>query len=126
MVKIISMSLPEQVLTQIDKLNSEMNFSGRSETIRAGIRLLDQENKERSKLKGEIRATLSIIHYHKKDLGLVMHRYQDIVLTHVHNHLDKENCLDVFVLKGEARRILKLVESFESDKAIKNVKLFIV
>lgn len=126
MAKIISMSLPEDVLAELDALTTEIGFSGRSEAIRAGVRLLNQEHKERTQHKGTLNATLSIIHYHKRDMSLLMHTYQDIIITHLHNHLDKEKCLDIFVLKGNASRIRKLVESFEKDKSIRYTKLHVV
>ncbi len=126
MAKIISMSINEVILKEMDGLTKEMGFSGRSETIRAGIRLLNQEYKERLKIKGKINATLSVIHYHKKDMSLLMHKYQDIIVTHLHNHLDNEKCLDIFVLKGDSSKILKLVELFEKDKLIEHVKFYVL
>jgi CopG family nickel-responsive transcriptional regulator len=40
MAKIISMSLTSELLDEIDTLQGELGFSGRSEVIRAGIRML--------------------------------------------------------------------------------------
>ena len=37
---IVSISLNDEILSELDKLQSSMGFSGRSEAIRAGIRHL--------------------------------------------------------------------------------------
>ena len=47
---IISISLNERILKDIDKLERDLGFSGRSEVIRAGVRLLISEEKEKAKL----------------------------------------------------------------------------
>jgi len=126
MAKIISMSLNEVILDEIDRMTSEMGFSGRSETIRAGVRLLSQAHKDRLKLKGRINAILSVIHHHNKDMSLLMHKYQDIIVTHLHNRLDEEKCLDVFVLKGDANKMRRLAEFFEAEKMVEHVKFYVV
>ena len=123
MSRIISMSLPEDTLQQLDQLTREQNWSGRSETIRQGLRLLQQEHKNRTKVTGNIHAILSVIHAPQREVAALTHEYQPIILTHLHNHLNDRHCLDVFVLKGDATRIRKLVNSLERDKKVHQVKL---
>ena len=123
MSKIISMSLPEETLQQLDQLTREQNWSGRSETIRQGLRLLQQEHKNRTKVTGNIHAILSVIHAPQREVAALTHEYQPIILPHLHNHLNDRHCLDVFVLKGDATRIRKLVNSLERDKKVHQVKL---
>ena len=121
--KIISMSLHDDILEEIDSLKKDMGFKGRSETIRAGINSLSAERKNRNKLKGKINATLSVVHNHAKNVGKLTHEYQDIVISHLHNHLDNNKCLDVFILKGNSSLIRDLVERFQKHKKIEQVKL---
>ena len=59
---IISISLNEEILSEIDKLQKSMGFSGRSEIIRAGLRTLISEEKQRSNLSGLIHAILMVVH----------------------------------------------------------------
>lgn len=122
MSHIISISLPEETLQQLDRLTKEQELSGRSETIRQGLRLLQREHKSRTKVSGNIHAILSVIHTHQRDVASLTHDYQPVIVTHLHHHLKEDHCLDVFVLKGDATRIRKLVESLERDKKISNVK----
>ena len=59
---IVSISLPEKFLKEIDEIADDMGFAGRSEVIRTGLRLLLDEKKAKEKLKGEIDAILLVIH----------------------------------------------------------------
>ena len=123
--KIISMSLTDDFLAELDNITKEIGFSGRSETIRAGIKTLREEQRQRSKLKGKINATLSVVHYHAKNIGRLAHDYQDIITSHLHNHLDNDKCLDIFILKGNSELIRNIVDSFQKHKGIGQVKLIV-
>jgi CopG family nickel-responsive transcriptional regulator len=59
---IVSISLNNDILTEIDKLQKALGFSGRSEIVRAGIRNLLAEEKDRQDLYGELFAVLLAIH----------------------------------------------------------------
>ena len=48
---IISISLTDEILNEIDKFQQELGFSGRSEVMRAGARMLLADNKEKGALK---------------------------------------------------------------------------
>ncbi len=124
--EIISMSLKPEILEEIDSLTGEMGFSGRSETIRAGIKALVNEKKERQKLKGEINASLIVVHEHAKNMGKIAHEKQEVIVSHLHNHLDNDKCIDIFVLKGDAKKIRMLVEDMQKNKGVEQVKLAVV
>ena len=59
---IISISLNDVILKELDRLQNRLGFSGRSEAIRAGVRLLISENKGTEKISGEINSILLVIH----------------------------------------------------------------
>ena len=49
---IVSISLNDEILKQIDNLQSTLGFSGRSDAIRAGIRSFVSEEKQKADLSG--------------------------------------------------------------------------
>ena len=55
---IVSISLNNDILTEIDKLQKVLGFSGRSEIVRAGLRNLLAEEKDRQDLSGDLFAVL--------------------------------------------------------------------
>ncbi len=127
MAEIISMSLNDELLKEMDELQRELGFEGRSEMIRAALRMLIADKKENTKMKGVLDAILLTIHDDKytKDVSVIRHKYQDIIKTQVHNHLRNHKCLEIFVLNGEAEKIKDLQEKMQTNKKIEFSKLFV-
>ena len=65
MLAIVSISLNYDILTEIDKLQKALGFSGRSEIVRASTRNLLAEEKDRQDLYGELFTVLLAIHDEK-------------------------------------------------------------
>ena len=111
MVKIISMSLSEELLIEMNRVQKELGYSGRSEIIRAGVRMLLADNKERERLSGQLDSILMVIHSRKAEVVVtkIKHDFEDIIKTQIHNNLKGDKCLEIFTLNGDARRIKELV-----------------
>jgi CopG family nickel-responsive transcriptional regulator len=124
---IVSVSLNERILREIDAIQDEMGFSGRSETIRAAIRMLMADKREKDNLIGVLDATLLVIHDEKSSdaVSKIRHDFSDLVKTQVHNHLENHKCLEIFVVKGEAKRIKMMNNSFQINKNMDYVKLVV-
>jgi CopG family nickel-responsive transcriptional regulator len=124
-VAIVSISLNNDILTEIDKLQKALGFSGRSESVRAGIRNLLAEEKDRQDLYGELFAVLLAIHDEKSDDQVtdMQHDYDRLITTHIHNKIDRDRCLEIFLLKGEAAEIKDMTKKFQSNKKMDHVKL---
>ena len=124
---IVSVSLNQKILHDIDTLQEEMGFSGRSETIRAAIRMLLADKREKDDLKGTIDATLFVIHDEKASdkVSTIRHDYQDLIKTQIHNHLENQKCLEIFVIRGDAKRIKYMTNAFQVNKNLDYVKLFV-
>ncbi|OPX59114.1 MAG: putative nickel-responsive regulator [Methanobacterium sp. PtaB.Bin024] len=107
---IISVSLSEKLLNEIDALKEEAGFSGRSEIIRTSTRLLISENEEKKDLEGHINSILILIHPQKLEdkVTEVKHHFEDIIRTQIHSHLQDNHCLELFILDGDASRIREL------------------
>ena len=124
---IVSLSLNEKILEEIDRIQKEMGYSGRSEIIRAGIRLLITENKENEKLTGELNALIILIHNQDREevVSNIKHDYEDVTNTQIHNHLGNNKCLEIFVLQGKAERIKEMHRLFNTNKKMDIVKLIV-
>ena len=59
---IVSISLNDEILKQIDSLQKNLGFSGRSDAIRAGIRSFVSEEKQKEDLSGNVNAILLVVH----------------------------------------------------------------
>lgn len=124
---IISASLSDTTLQELHRIQKTMGFSGRSEAIRAAIRMLAAESKERETLAGKVRGILLLIHEHEAE-GLVTnvkHTFLDIIYTQLHNRFKEGKCLELFLLEGEADRVKEMTRTFQRADGIEFVRLLV-
>lgn len=126
-MSIISVSLNDVILKEIQKIQKEEGYSARSEVMRAGIRQLISESRGTEKLTGIINSILIIIHSHEVEDAVsdIKHDFKDITKTQIHSHLEKEKCLEIFVLQGNAERIKEMHRLFKINNKMDIVKLII-
>ncbi len=127
MAKIISISLNGEILEQLDFLQKQKGFSGRSEIIRTAIRNLIELEKNSSNCSGKINAVLIVTH---KNLAAdkvsdKRHEFKDVVKTHVHEHLGGK-CVEIFALSGTAQKINLLTNFFKTNKKTISVQLAVI
>ena len=122
---IVSISLNDEILTELDKLQKSMGFSGRSEAIRAGIRSFVSEEKQKSDLSGDLHAILLVVHNDEFDhiVSGITHNFEDLITTHLHSKIDKEKCMELFVIHGDAEKISTITKDFQINKNMDTVKL---
>jgi CopG family transcriptional regulator, nickel-responsive regulator len=122
---IISLSLPEQMVKAMNQIQESVGFSGRSELVRAAIRLLLEDTKEKNALVGNANAVVVVGHasVDEEPVTRLKHSYGDIVRTHIHCKVSQEDCIEVFVLAGEGKQIAAMAKGFEAERKIKSVKL---
>jgi|ERR1051326_2852743 CopG family transcriptional regulator, nickel-responsive regulator len=122
---IVSVSLNDEIIREMDRLQQELGFSGKSELMRAGIRQLAAEEKDRQGLSGHIYALLLAVHDEKSDYEVTEmgHAFDKLVGTHIHNKIDRDRCLEIFLLEGQAKEITEMVKNFRANKKMYQVKL---
>ena len=122
---IVSISLNEEILTELDKLQKSMGFSGRSEAIRAGIRSFVSEEKQKSDLSGNIHAILLVVHNDQFDhiVSGITHNFEDLITTHLHSKIEKEKCMELFLIDGDAEKVSTMTKDFQTNKNMDTVRL---
>lgn len=122
---IVSVSLNEDIIGEIDKLQKELGFSGRSEIVRAGLRTLIADEKERKNLSGSIHAVMLVVHDEESDteVNQMSHSFDKIITTHIHNKTENDKCLEIFVLKGDSKEVDEMVKRFRVSRKMDHVRL---
>ena len=123
----MSVSLNEEIIESLDKLKS-MGYSGRSEIIRAGIRNLLSDERMKEDLDGEINSLLLAVHDEDSDdqVSSIRHDFDKIIIVHLHNKIDKNRCLEIFSLKGDAKDVKEISRQLQINKRMHFVKLIVV
>ncbi|MDC0169895.1 CopG family ribbon-helix-helix protein [Candidatus Nitrosopelagicus sp.] len=122
---IVSISLNDEILKQIDNLQKNLGFSGRSDAIRAGIRSFVSEEKQKEDLSGNVNAILLVVHNDEYDNQVtgIKHSYEDLITTHLHSKIEGDKCMELFMLKGEANLVTDITKDFQTNKKMDTVKL---
>ncbi len=122
---VVSLSLPEKMVSDMDEIQGSVGFSGRSELVRAAIRLLLDDTRQKNALAGETTAVIVVGHGKEDEepVTRLKHKFEDIVKTHVHCKVSHEDCIEVFVLAGQGKEIASMAKEFERERKIRSVKL---
>jgi CopG family nickel-responsive transcriptional regulator len=125
---IVSLSFPEQMIKEMDEIQTNSGFTGRSELVRAAIRLLLEDSKEKDTLTGKANAIILVTHdeIDEAPITKVKHEFDEIVKTHIHNKIGHTNCVELFVLDGDGKRISKMAKEFQREDKMKSVKLIVI
>jgi len=125
---IVSISLPDELVDSMNRVQNSQGFAGRSEVVRAAIRLLVLDSKEKESLAGKVTAILVVTHdeTNEEPITRLKHTYDDIVRTHIHNKLGLDNCFELFLLEGEGRKVAAMTSAFQKERKLRSVKLVIV
>ena len=125
---IVSLSFPEQMIRDMDEIRKSLGFTGRSELVRAAIRLLLEDKREKDSLRGQVAAILAVTHNQEDEepVTRIKHSFEDIIRTHLHNKITRTNCVELFLLEGDAQKIASMSNGFQKEDKMKSVKLVIV
>ena len=124
---IVSISLNDNIIRELDKLQEFLGFPGRSEIVRASVRSLLLEQKKVDELSGVLHSVLLVIHDEKSDqeISEIRHGFDKIINTHIHNKIDKDRCLEIFVLYGDAKEIKNITKKFQGNRKMDQVRLVV-
>lgn len=130
MLQRIGISLDDSLLEQFDALIAERGYTNRSEALRDLIReQLVARGWAELEESGEDRiAVVTLVYEHDsmdlaKRLTHIQHKDPQAVVSALHIHMDHHNCLEVLILRGQARQILRMAEQIVAVRGVKFGKI---
>jgi CopG family nickel-responsive transcriptional regulator len=125
---IVSLSFPDQMIKEMDQIQKSGGFAGRSELVRAAIRLLFEDSREKDNLSGHLNSILIVTHDESDEAPVtrIKHAFEEIVKTHIHSKISQSNCVEFFLLEGEGRKVALITREFQKEDKIKSVKLVVI
>ena len=125
---IVSLSLPDELIRSIEEIQQSEGFTGRSELIRAALRLMLADEREKDSLKGQVNAILVITHdeFNEEPVTRLKHEFEAIVKTHIHNKLSHSNCVELFLVEGEGKKVSSMTKAFQKEDKLRSVKLVVI
>lgn len=125
---IVSLSFPDQMVKELDEIQDTGGFAGRSELVRAAIRLLIEDRKEKDSLLGHVNAVVVVTHDESNEAPItrLKHEFEDIVKTHIHNKISRNNCVELFLVEGEGKKVASMTKAFQREEKMKSVRLIVI
>jgi len=122
-----SVSAPRSLVEEFDVTIKRIGYD-RSKAIQAAMRSFLNDYKWTHEAKGTVAGGLITIYDHEvkgleEDLTDIQHRYQSIISSTTHVHLDERHCLEITPVKGDARLAKKLSEEIMSKRGVRQSKL---
>jgi CopG family nickel-responsive transcriptional regulator len=128
-VRIISLSLPKQLLKELDTILGEDRSATRSEVIRQAVRMYLTQYNELYKIEGNVIATITVLYgktEQNKELFRLQHEFDDMITAYLHAHLSETSCLEIMVVKGSSKRLKNLIDGLKAYKPVKQIKFSIM
>ncbi|CDM65830.1 nickel-responsive transcriptional regulator NikR [Pyrinomonas methylaliphatogenes] len=126
-----SVSVEDDLLESFDRLIERQGYGNRSEALRDLMRdaLVRAHLDERPKA-ADVLGTLTIVYdHHATDLAdrltALQHDHYRLIISVLHVHISHDDCMEVIVLRGPARRVRALADALISIKGVKHGRLFL-
>ncbi len=125
----IGVAIDTDLLEKFDRLIGERGYTNRSEAFRDLIRD-ELVEKTWESPDSEVVGTVTLVFDHhvrmlSEKLTDMQHDHHKQILSTLHVHLDHDNCLEVVVVKGQARHVQTIAEKLISTKGVKHGRLTI-
>ncbi len=119
-------SIEEDLLDKYDSIIAE-SYNNRSEAIRDLIRDRIVEEKKRSSEEEVIGSLTLLFNHHQRELTekmlKIQHDYPHIFKSNLHMHVSHDFCLEVIIMKGEARLLREAANRLIGLKGVHHGKL---
>jgi len=111
---VVSVSMPDELLERIDSFADEHGYTGRSEVVREAARNLLGEFEDKQLEDRELMGVVTVLFdFQSTDVEQRMmhlrHDYDELVTSHVHNHVGDHYCMELFILEGSMEDISTFV-----------------
>lgn len=123
---ILSISVPAPLVAELDRIVQHDGYHSRSEAIRSLIRQHLSELRTQARTEGPVMGAIAILAdkvTSQERVRALEHRFEDIIKLHLHTHLEKTNCLEVVVVRGENTRLGRLVAELRAVPGVAHVRL---
>lgn len=126
----ITITLDDDLVADIDRLARERGYQNRSEALRDLARGGLRERAEEEEAMGDCVAALVYVYDHEarelaKRLTRIFHAHHDLTVSALHVHLDHDACLEVSVLRGDARAVRQLGEQVIAERGVRHGRLVV-
>ncbi|WP_294534238.1 nickel-responsive transcriptional regulator NikR [uncultured Rhodoblastus sp.] len=127
----VTVTLDDDLLTELDAFVTERGYQGRSEALRDLTRAGLQTFASSADGEGSCVAALVYVYDHEvralaKRLAASQHDRHDLSVATLHVHLDHQACLEVAVLRGETADVRHFAEHVIAERGVRHGRLVVI
>ncbi len=121
---IVSISLNDDNLEALEKIQNTYGLSGRSEAVRTAINAALADIREIESLDGSVEGVLVIVRGNHADpwMMLIQAKYEANIKTQLHSHLRDHKCLEVMVISCESSTLSSMLKDIQAEGKADYVK----
>ncbi|MCX6657819.1 MAG: CopG family ribbon-helix-helix protein [Euryarchaeota archaeon] len=120
---IVSISVPSELLSRFDEILATKGFRSRSDAMRESMRSFVDEA-EWDSTEGENQIVIAMIYDEigpRGELSVLQHRYEEIQMM-LHLHLEKGQCMEVFIARGPNSRLREILGKIRKVKGVRSIR----
>jgi CopG family nickel-responsive transcriptional regulator len=120
---IVSISVTSELLSRFDDVLASKGFRSRSDGMREAMRSLVDEA-EWDSSEGENQIVITMVYDEigpRGELSVLQHRYEEIQMM-LHLHLEKGQCMEVFIARGENGRLREILGKIRKVKGVRSIR----
>jgi len=120
---IVSISVPSELLSRFDEILASKGFKSRSDAMRESMRSFVDEA-EWDSTEGENQIVITMIYDEigpRGELSVLQHRYEEIQMM-LHLHLEKGQCMEVFIARGPNSRLREILGKIRKVKGVRSIR----
>ncbi|MCL7999232.1 nickel-responsive transcriptional regulator NikR [Brucella sp. 21LCYQ03] len=119
----ITITVDDDLMTELDALIALKGYANRSEAVRDLVRASIKDTAIASDATSECVGVLSYVYQHDardlaKKLTTSHHEHHHMSVASLHVHMDHELCLEVSLLRGEVKAVKEFANSIISQRAV--------
>lgn len=123
----ISLTLPSELVEELDDAVDEWGYSSRSSASRRALRGFLAEHDWDASPDRPQRGSITIVYDHhvrglSDDLLEVQHAHEDAIVATQHVHFDPDLCLETLVVDGAGGEIRDLLEGIKGITGVEQVR----
>lgn len=117
--------IPEELMRELEDVMKSLGVKSKSLIFREALRLFISEYKWRAG--GSILGVISVVYDHEapeidSKLTDIQHDYLSEIVSALHIHIDRRNCMLVLTLKGSSERVKSILTRIIRLKGVKLVR----
>ena len=126
-MEIISISLDEQTLGELNEIQESLGFKSRSKMIRNAIFEVIKDYQALDSLEGEVECIFVVTYRQseKNHVSDLLHKFEDMIKTELHQHREGI-CIDVLNISAQAGDVSRLFGILKRNKCVYSVNYSII